>query len=116
MPERSSRLNAVIYQVDEGDVLETDARELSYCRTAVPSSQISALESDYVAAPDAQIWIYVSRQESVGTPSARYPIVQSYVDIFLSGCLEQEQQFRQRQRGQFARRCWRYRGPSGLCY
>jgi hypothetical protein len=93
IPERSSRLNAVMYQVDEREVLATDARELSYCRTAVPSSQISTLESDYVAVPDAQIWIYVSREEFVGVPSARYPIVQSYVDIFLSGCLEQEQQF-----------------------
>jgi hypothetical protein len=35
-------------------------------------------------------------------PSVRYPIAQSYVDIFLSGCLEQEERYNLKD---FARQC-----------
>jgi hypothetical protein len=35
-----------------------------------------------------QIWIYVSKPEAVDPPDADYPIVQSYVDIFITGCLQ----------------------------
>lgn len=88
-----SRINAVIYAVRPDEVLATDQRERSYCRANVAASQVSPLESGPVAPPDAQLWIYVNRPGSMAAPSPRYPIVQSYVDVFLSGCLEQESRF-----------------------
>jgi hypothetical protein len=33
----------------------------------------------------------VNRPEFITVPDAKYPIVQSYVDIFISGCLELSQ-------------------------
>ena len=93
VPDHRGRLNAVMYEVDVPEVSATDAREVSYCRTAVAVSQITALEPDFSVTPDSQAWIYVSRAENVAAPSAHYPIVQSYVDIFIAGCLEQEQSF-----------------------
>jgi hypothetical protein len=90
---RASHLNAVTYEVDPAELVATDKRELSYCRAAVAIADMTSLESGLFSAPGAQTWIYVSRPENVGTPSWRYPIVQSYVDIFVSGCLEQEQRF-----------------------
>lgn len=89
--ERLGRFNAVIYEVGPGELLETDKREASYCRASVARSALRPLEAGFDTAPDAQAWIYVSKPGSVATPDARYPIVQSYVDIFLSGCLEQAQ-------------------------
>ena len=93
LPERENHFNAVIYEVDPAEVLATDKREGSYCRTSVALSDIRSLERELVPAAEGQIWIYVSRQRSVARPDSRYPIVQSYVDIFVAGCLEQEQRF-----------------------
>ncbi len=90
--EPSAQMNAVTYRVDSSELAATDRREISYCRALVPTSQIAPLEK--TAQPlGGQAWIYVNKPESIATPSARYPIVQSYVDIFVSGCLEQEQRF-----------------------
>jgi gamma-glutamylcyclotransferase (GGCT)/AIG2-like uncharacterized protein YtfP len=89
--DRESGLNAVIYEVDVAELGATDRREAVYCRVGVALMELKLLELDFVPAPNAQAWIYVSKPENVATPSARYPIVQSYVDIFVSGCLEQEQ-------------------------
>lgn len=93
LQDRESHLNAVIYQVDPAELIATDKREVSYCRTSVATSDVRLLERDFSSAPNAQIWIYVSRPERVATPNSQYPIVQSYVDLFVSGCLEQEQRF-----------------------
>jgi hypothetical protein len=89
----ASHLNAVIYQVDAAEVVATDQRERSYCRAAVPSSQVKPLGPSFSLAPDAQTWIYVSRGPNVSLPNDKYPIVQSYVDVFVTGCLEQESRF-----------------------
>ena len=93
LPERDSALNAVIYQVDPVELLATDQREVSYCRKRIDASDIKPLEREAFQAPTGQIWIYVTQPDRVAPPNSRYPIVQSYVDIFVSGCLEQEQRF-----------------------
>ena len=93
LPNPESHLNAVIYRVEATEVIATDRREVSYCRTGVAMSAIKPLEREFLLAPDGKIWIYVSGPQSVATPDSHYPIVQSYVDIFLSDCLEQEQRF-----------------------
>jgi len=94
VPQPANHFNAVIYEVDTAELAATDSREVSYCRTAVAIADITPLERGLTRVPDAQTWIYVSQAESMATPDSRFPIVQSYVDIFVSGCLEQEQRFR----------------------
>lgn len=93
LPARDSALNAVIYQVDPVELLATDKREVSYCRKRIDASDIKPLEREAFQAPTGQIWIYVTQPDRVAPPNSRYPIVQSYVDVFVSGCLEQEQRF-----------------------
>lgn len=39
--------------------------------------------------PDGQYWIYTTLSDR-SCPSKQFPIVQSYVDVFLSGCFELE--------------------------
>lgn len=90
--DANSRLNAVVYQIDAAEIALTDKREFSYCRQNVPAEHLTALVAEAPAAK-GQLWIYVSKPEGVATASARHPLVQSYVDIFVSGCLEQEQRF-----------------------
>lgn len=91
--DRASRLNAVIYRVALQELEATDKRERSYCRAIVPLPDLKMLGASFALPADAQAWIYVSRGPSVELPSGKYPIVQSYVDVFLSGCLEQEERF-----------------------
>jgi gamma-glutamylcyclotransferase (GGCT)/AIG2-like uncharacterized protein YtfP len=89
--DAKSHLNAVIYRIDPVELQATDQRESFYCRRALDRAAVTILDSE--AAPvEGQIWIYVNKPEGIATPTERYPIVQSYVDIFVSGCLEQEQQ------------------------
>ena len=88
-----SHFNAVMYEVTAAELGATDRRELSYCRAAVAMGMATPLEGGFSPATNAQVWIYLNRPENTAVPSSRYPIVQSYVDIFLSGCLEQEQRF-----------------------
>ncbi len=88
-----SRLNAVVYEVDAEGLRATDQRESSYCRMAVPASAVVSVEKVPYEIGAGQAWIYTNPPESIATPSADFPIVQSYVDIFVSGCLEQEQRF-----------------------
>jgi len=42
---------------------------------------------------EGQARIYTNQPATIAPPSVNFPIVQSYVDIFVSGCLEQEQRF-----------------------
>ena len=93
LPDGQGRLNAVIYRVDAAELAATDRRERSYCRTRVPPEDVKSLERGAHSAPDGQIWIYVNRPASVARPDEKYPIVQSYVDVFLSGCLEQQERY-----------------------
>ena len=88
-----ARLNAVIYRIEMNELKATDQREASYCRKSVPLSDIKLWEKSPFQILDGQAWIYTNRPEAAAIPNARFPIVQSYVDIFMSGCLEQEQRF-----------------------
>jgi gamma-glutamylcyclotransferase (GGCT)/AIG2-like uncharacterized protein YtfP len=101
-PDPKGTVNAVIYRVEKSELTATDQREASYCRQNVAMSDIRALEKGPFEMTGGQAWIYINRPEAIATPSARYPIVQSYVDIFVSGCLEQEQRFELKG---FARQC-----------
>ena len=74
IPDREASLNAVIYEVD--------------------AAELTALAG--------QAWIYVVPPDRIGAASADRPIVQSYVDVFLSGCFEQEERF---SLAGFAREC-----------
>jgi hypothetical protein len=90
--DKKHRMNAVIYAVDQPEILATDRRESSYCRKVVDAVQVKSLSAGAPGA-EGQIWLYATKEQAVAKPSDRYPIVQSYVDIFISGCLEQQTRF-----------------------
>lgn len=68
-----------------------DTREKYYCRVLLSARDIHLLTGEKL--PDGQFWIYELKPEFLAPPSARYPIVESYVDIFLAGCLELEEKY-----------------------
>ncbi len=94
--DRGKSVNGVIYKVTAEQLVTLDARESGYLRTEIDSSAIENLSD--VDLSDATIHVYLSNLDPSKTPapffpSVEAPIVQSYVDICLNGCLEIEELF-----------------------
>ena len=100
------RMNAVIYPTTEEQLSATDKRELNYQREEVSISDID----DYVSVlpADAKIWVYLNKFTPKSSmknalPTKDFPIVQSYVDICVNGCLEMEALYPEAKKQQFAK-------------
>lgn len=88
VPSKSASMVAALYRSILSDgKLSADAREIDYCRAAVDPAAIKMLDGSTVP-PSSQIWIYVTKPESLLPPDKVNPIVQSYVDIFITGCIQ----------------------------
>ncbi|MEQ8344988.1 MAG: gamma-glutamylcyclotransferase family protein [Sneathiellaceae bacterium] len=91
-PEQGASMNAALYLLpDRQEIAHTDAREYVYCRHLVPRDRVTMLDGKPL--PDGQVWVYVTPAANLGAPSPETPIVQSYVDIFIHGCLEMEDRY-----------------------
>lgn len=88
-------VNGVVYKV--ADFEKTKERETGY--TATLTDKIEMLDG---AGPwdGGEVWIFVSNEASISKtkePTPAMPIVESYVDICVSGCLEIEALYRKTQ-------------------
>lgn len=110
-----THVNGVVYEVSAADLGKTDAREKGYTRTEVPRDAIT----DYTHAldADAKVWVYLNQFSGDADldkclPDEHFPIVQSYADICLNGCLEIEEQFPEAKQNGFladfikSTQCW----------
>jgi cation transport regulator ChaC len=95
-PDPSKSVNGVIYAVSDDELAASDKREEGYVRVdAAKFEPVEILSGG--PAPNGEIYIYVNdfkkmpQQDSL--PTAQFPIVQSYVDICLTGCLQIEKGF-----------------------
>jgi len=96
--DSSASFNGIIFQLPtNGDVQATltsyDDRETWYCREKVPFNKVKFFDSSKTTDANGEYWIYVNKPEFTAKPNKVYPIVQSYVDIFVSGCLEIEEKY-----------------------
>lgn len=96
-----SHLNAVYYPVSTADIKAADWRESYYCRKRVKRQNIRFLSANKLPA-HAVLWVYEQKPGQVKLPNATYPIPQSYVDIFVSGCLQIQSKYHLKD---FARQC-----------
>jgi len=90
----AATINAVLFRLlghPQADIDKLDEREHGYCRQQVHPAQIIRLDRSPIPLA-GEIWIYVVK--SIHPPSASHPIVQSYVDLTLNGCLELETAYR----------------------
>lgn len=88
----NASFNGLLYKINHPDEMKQyDVREEIYCRIELKAD---SLETFHFKLPQAkQVWIYVASPKNQQYPSPTYPIVQSYVDIFLRGCLDIEKRF-----------------------
>jgi len=86
--DKHSSFNGVVYKLSKPENIQP---ETTYCRKALNADQLKMYSGTL---PDQkQIWIYTSVQKLNEYPTHDIPIVQSYVDIFLRGCLQIEKKF-----------------------
>jgi hypothetical protein len=87
-------MNGVIYAVNEEELDDTDKRESGYTREDI-ASHLEILSGGSV--PKGEIYIYLNKfeegQREKSVPTRDFPIVQSYLDICLTGCLQIEKGF-----------------------
>jgi hypothetical protein len=87
VPDSNASCNGVIFQVSEPQLAAFDLREAGYKRDRIDQKNITMLNGSR-SAPEGDIWFYASEEKRYASPE--FPIVQSYVDICLNGCLELE--------------------------
>ncbi|HET7364468.1 MAG TPA: gamma-glutamylcyclotransferase family protein [Burkholderiales bacterium] len=104
VPDAASSLNAVMYRMDAVDLAATDRRERLYCRVHILPAAIKLLAPGKTTITNAQLWIYEIPAGEATAADEDHPIAQSYVDVFLAGCLEQEERYKLRD---FAVQCVR---------
>ncbi len=91
-PQEGANMVAALFRVsDPGQFGAGDEREFPYCREEIDPSQVSMLDGSSTPM-DGHIWIYIVKPDHIHSPDSDFPIIQSYVDIFLNGCIELEAQ------------------------
>jgi hypothetical protein len=91
--DNHSSFNGVIYKLSHPEnIQQYDIRERSYCRKELRQDTLKVPSS--VLPDQKQIWIYISTQKRHEPPTIDYPIVQSYVDIFIRGCIQIEEKYK----------------------
>ena len=87
--ERAGTANGVLYPADETEMTQFDHRELGYARVAVAADMLEAVS--WQSLPQhGSIWTYVPLDDQDGPTAASpdFPLLQSYIDVFLEGALE----------------------------
>ena len=88
-----ARTNCIIFELSEEELETMDQREFLYTRKLVNMNDIECVQSTQISfSKEDKIWIYVTNNSS--NPNKNYPIIQSYVDTCISGCLQLEIEFK----------------------
>ena len=99
VPDPNSSCNGVIFQVSQQQRDAFDARETGYDRDQIDPKNITMLNGTK-SPPEGDIWFYANKKKQYA--SKEFPIVQSYVDICLNGCLELEATYPMAKEAKFA--------------
>ena len=93
--------NGVIFRVTPAEFDSYTQRETGYRPTQIDPAQITMLDGR-ATAPDGDVWYFANTRKRFA--SVERPIVQSYVDVCLNGCLEIEATYPRAKQADFAER------------
>jgi hypothetical protein len=90
-------VNGVIYRV--ADFTSTRDREIGYTATPLSANEITMLDGGgpFDIGEAVKVYIFVSNPDSISPtkePTPAFPMVQSYVDLCINGCLELDALYR----------------------
>lgn len=89
----------VIYKVSPEELASSDARELGTTGAGYSAEWLEQGDMQMLGGSDGlnldcvRVRWYRMRDDAVQSPSQQFPVVQSYVDIFVGGALELEQRY-----------------------
>ncbi|KAL9179929.1 hypothetical protein ACHAXT_007899 [Thalassiosira profunda] len=92
----ASDINGVLFRVPRGEMPNFDRREVGYERIAVPLDCLQfhpelsgcTAQTTFDLGPGDKIWLYVPLPSHTHDADENHPLLQSYVDTVLQGCLE----------------------------
>ncbi|WP_263081544.1 hypothetical protein [Endozoicomonas sp. Mp262] len=100
---KGKQFNGILLSVSPSIIKGMDRKEHKQCRVLVSREQLQSMTG--MSIPEkGQFWIYQVQSKQLNKPAANYPILQSRVDEFLTGCIEQGERF---QLPDFSRQCIR---------
>jgi len=85
--EEGAECNGVVFPVTSAELDSYSRRETGYRPMKIDPSQVTMLDGGS-AIHDEDIWYFANTRKRFA--SVEHPIVQSYVDVCLNGCLEIE--------------------------
>ncbi|MFE5940268.1 gamma-glutamylcyclotransferase family protein [Streptomyces sp. NPDC056470] len=88
VPGKGATCNGVLFPVTRKELADYTRRESGYRPTRIPTRDISVLDGS-TAPPVGVVWYFANVVRR--RPDELFPIVQSYVDVCLDGCLEIEE-------------------------
>eukprot|EP00033_Pygsuia_biforma_P002054 GCRY01002282.1.p1 GENE.GCRY01002282.1~~GCRY01002282.1.p1 ORF type:complete len:216 (+),score=33.78 GCRY01002282.1:167-814(+) len=95
--QKEVKTTGVLVNIPEEELPNFDKRERNYSRVLVDWSQVE-FETQYNQRPreylSSKAYAYIATE--VHPPTPEYPILQSYVDVILHGCLEYGEDFTKR--------------------
>lgn len=81
-------VNGVMLEITIDELSQFDRREIGYLRHELNNSQI---DSDHHLSEADSVWVYIKNQPE--PPCQNAPILQTYIDTVLEGCLEVSDSF-----------------------
>lgn len=78
----NGRCNGVVVEIPQSELVEFDRRERGYRRIEIDPASLELAET---IDGDKPVWIYI--KENADNPCQDKPILQTYVDTVLAGCL-----------------------------
>ncbi|WP_252177829.1 hypothetical protein [Endozoicomonas sp. 4G] len=100
-PKEGKVFNGLLLASSNQQIGGLDRNETLNCRTLVDVSHLKSMVGGQLP-KKGQFWIYVVKPKLMKKPVGKYPMQQSDVDNFLTGCLEQSKTF---SLPQFAEQC-----------
>ena len=98
IPNKGYVMNAIYYKAKASDIAATDLREASYCRVKILSKDLLPL--GVKSLPKGDYWMYVKEFSDAKFPTRDFPILQTYADVFMTGCLQTQADFNLTEFGQ----------------
>ncbi|OED43285.1 hypothetical protein ACH42_10465 [Endozoicomonas sp. (ex Bugula neritina AB1)] len=91
-PSAGDKFNGVLLSMEVGKLTSLDRQAKLECRTQINKDSLKAMNDK--ALPDGDFWIYQAQKKYISPPAGEYPIMQTNVDVFLTGCMEQAERFK----------------------